>query len=216
LFFQNLSKDLCISLTENSRLFYWRQSWLTFKHYPIFGYGLNTFKHVAYRFPIVNEQHSSYAHNIFLNNLAEMGIIGGGLFILLIFYIYYQSFLEFKKSKNNIYSFLYLGSLSSLVNAMFDFDWHFFVIFLLTLIYLAFILSDKNEYTVKKTNHNFWPTFSFFLTVVGVFFSISSVLTISWQKTKPEYWLKYTPFLNDAVKAPYVESVNTIDNYMRL
>jgi len=206
-------KDLCVSITENSRVFYWRQAWLTFKNYPVFGYGLNTFKDASYRFPAKMEQHSSYAHNIFLHNLAEMGVLGGGLFILLILYIYYKSFLIVKKSKNNINKFLYLGACSSLFNALFDFDWHFFGIFLLTLIYLAYILVDQEYQLVKETKSKFWQIYPVFLLVVSSFFSISNVLTITWQKENSKHWLKYTPFIASAVKAPYTESVNTIENY---
>lgn len=207
-------KDLCVSITENSRLFYWRQAWLTFKNYPVFGYGLNTFKDASYRFPAVIKQHSSYAHNIFLHNLAEMGVLGGGLFILLILYIYYKSFLIVKKSKNNINKFLYLGACSSLFNALFDFDWHFFGIFLLTLIYLAYILLDQENQLVKETKSKFWQSYPIFLIVVSGFFSISNVLTITWQKENSKHWLKYTPFIASAVKAPHDELSNTIDNYM--
>lgn len=206
-------KDLCVSLTENGRLFYWRQAWLAFKNYPVFGYGLNTFKDASYRFPAKMEQNSSYAHNIFLHNLAEMGVLGGGLFILLILYIYYQSFLIVKKSKNNINKFLYLGACSSLFNALFDFDWHFFGIFLLTLIYLAYILSNQENQLVKQTKSKFWQSYPIFLIIVGVFFSTSNILTIIWQKADSKHWLKYTPFMTSAVKAPYNESSNTIDNY---
>jgi len=209
-------KDLCISLTENSRFFYWRQAYLSFKNYPLFGYGLNTFKHVARRFPIINEQHSTYAHNIFLHNFAEMGVLGGGTFIILIVYIFYQSALSIKKSKKNINNFLYIGAISSLINAMLDFDWHFFVVFLLTLIFLAFILSDQSRKKNQKQNDQSWKYFIFFLSFVSIILSIGSVMTVIWQKSKTKYWLKYTPFYSIAVKAPYDESVNTVGNYKTL
>lgn len=209
-------KDLCISVTENSRFFYWRQAYLTFKNNPIFGYGLDSFKHAARRFPLVNEQHSAYAHNIFLHNLAEMGVIGGGLFIFLIIYIFYQSISNLKKSKITVNNFLYIGAMSSLLNAMFDFDWHFFVIFLLTLIFLAFILRSRDSQKIEGKNDKFWKIFSSILFFASATLLIANVLTIRWQKKRPEYWLKYTPFYNISAEAPYDDSINTVETYSSL
>lgn len=209
-------KDLCISIAENSRFFYWYQAWSTFKNYPVFGYGLNTFKHVARRFPLVNQQHSTYAHNVFLHNLAEMGMLGGGMFVFLIIYIFYQSTKVVKKSRNNLHISLYIGAISSFTNAMFDFDWHFFVIFLLTLIFLAFILSESMTDKSQKKTSKLWQIYLIFISVISALLFLANVLTIRWQNVKPDYWLKYTPFLSVAVEAPYADTVNTVANYQSL
>ena len=211
-------KDFCISLKENSRFFYWRQGYLTVKSYPIFGYGLGTFKFVARRFPLTNEQHSAYVHNIFLHNLAELGLIAGGLFVFLIIYLYHQSYLKIKESKQSLNNFLFLGATSSLFNAMFDFDWHFFVIFLLTLIFLAFILKDerRDSSTIHSKKNRGWLIYSIFLFVLSLIFFIGNLLTISWQKNNPKKWLKYTPFYNTAIKAAYDDTVYTSATYQAL
>jgi O-antigen ligase len=209
-------KDLCISIEQNSRFFYWRQAWLSFKNYPIFGYGLGSFEYVARRFPIINQQNSAYAHNIFLHNLAEMGVLGGGSFILFIIYVFYRAGSLALKPKNSLSKFLYLAATSSLINAMLDFDWHFFVIFSLTIVFLAFILSDSGKTNDKEELRKPSLIFLYILTFVTVLLVIADALTISWQLKKPEYWLKFTPFLNFASKAPREESVINISNYESL
>lgn len=211
-------KDFCISLKENSRYFYWRQGYLTIKSYPIFGYGLGTFKFVARRFPLANEQHSAYAHNIFLHNLAELGLIVGGFFVFLIIYIYQQSYLKIKESKQSLSNFLFLGASSSLFNAMFDFDWHFFAVFLLTLIFLAFILKNerRDSSTIQNKKNRSWLIYSIFLFLLSGIFFVGNLLTITWQKNNPKNWLKYTPFYNTAIKAAYDDAVYTSTTYQAL
>ncbi len=209
-------KDLCISVSENSRFFYWRQAWLSFKNYPLVGYGLGSFKYVSRRFPIANETHSAYAHNIFFHNLAEMGVIGGGSFILFSLFIFYQAgslVLDSKKSLNN---FLYLAAISSLINAMLDFDWNFFIIFLLTLIFLALILSGDVKNHAQKKSNKLWFFYLSFLFFVTVSLVLADLLTVYWQSKKPELWLKFTPFLNFAAKAPMNDSAINSVNYENL
>ncbi len=217
-FLKTYNKDFCISLKENSRFFYWRQGYLTIKNYPLVGYGLNTFKFAARRFPLPFEQQSAYAHNIFLHNLAELGLIAGGLFVFLIIYLYHQSYLKIKKSRQSLNNFLFLGASSSLFNAMFDFDWHFFVIFLLTLIFLAFILKDEQRDLpiIENKSNRSWLIYSVFLFLLSLIFLVGNLLTISWQKNNPANWLKYTPFYNSAIKSAHDEAVYTSTTYQRL
>lgn len=189
-------KDPCISITENSRIYYWRQAWLLSKNYPIFGYGLGTFKNAAKLFPIVNEQHSAYAHNIFLHNFSEMGILGGGFFLLLIIYIFQQSLQLTQKSKNSSDKFLFIAAVSSLVNAMFDFDWHFFAIFVLTLIFLAYIIRDHNDKRFDNKTSNYWQILIICLFVISTFFSVIKFLTNNWQDKNNKYLIKYSAMIN--------------------
>jgi len=212
-------KNLCLSLGENSRIFYWRQAWLTFKNYPIFGYGLGTFKYAARLFPKVNERHSSYAHNIFLHNLAEMGIFGGGSFIFLVLIVFYQSYKKVKKYKFNkdLDKFLLLAALSSLINAIFDFDWHFFVIFTLTFIFLAIILNDDNH--IKKEIqqlNNTWQKFLIFLSLFASFLVFVDLLVVKNFFNGQKKFEKIVPFFDVAVKNQLNDSSVTIADYESL
>lgn len=206
-------KDLCLSVSQNSRQFYWRQAWLTVKKYPIFGYGLGTFKNAARLFPVVNEKHSSYAHNIFLHNLAEMGVVGGGLFIYLIFFVFYRSYKQMRKSKRQLDKFLFVAALSSLINAMIDFDWHFFVIFVLTLIFLALILKGDEKIISKQRLNKLWVFYSLILTLFFTLLMILELLVVRRIFVKFNFFTKLSPIFNLAVKAPLDEKVFSLSDY---
>lgn len=212
------NKNFCLSFAENSRIYYWRQAWLTFKNYPIFGYGLGTFQHSARLFPTANEKHSSYAHNIFLHNLAEMGIIGGGVFIFFIIMLFYQSYKRIRKYKStkDAEKFLFIAALSSLINAMFDFDWHFFAIFSLTLIFLALILNNGEQ--VKKENlqlKQIWHKLLIILSVFATFLVFSDLLIIRNYFNGQKKFEKIVPFFNLAVKSRLEDASITIADYER-
>lgn len=73
------------------RLIVWRGAWEIFKHYPIFGSGVETFAHAYYNFRppehnLVSEWDFLYnkAHNEFLNYLATTGIVGLGTYFAVI------------------------------------------------------------------------------------------------------------------------------------
>ena len=213
-------KNFCLSFSENSRIYYWRQAWLTFKNYPIFGYGLGTFQHSARLFPTINEQHSSYAHNIFLHNLAEMGIVGGGVFIFFVITLFYQSYKKIKKYKStntkDAEKFLFIAALSSLINAMFDFDWHFFAIFSLTLIFLAIILNDGEQ--VKKERlllKQIWHKFLIVLSVFATFLVLSDLLIVRNFFNGQKKFAKL-PVFDILVKDQLDDASITIADYERL
>jgi len=73
------------------RFIVWRGALDVFKHYPIFGSGLETFAYSYYQFrPIEHNMTSEWdflynkAHNEYLNYMATTGIVGFGTYILII------------------------------------------------------------------------------------------------------------------------------------
>ncbi len=73
------------------RLIVWQGALDIFKHYPIFGSGLETFAYSYYQFrPTAHNQTSEWdflynkAHNEYLNYLATTGIVGFGTYLLVI------------------------------------------------------------------------------------------------------------------------------------
>lgn len=69
------------------RLIEWKKAWLTFKSYPIFGFGLNEFAHQSvYLEPLFkntppNDGLFTNCHNLILQLLAETGLIGTTIII---------------------------------------------------------------------------------------------------------------------------------------
>ncbi|HHW13715.1 MAG TPA: O-antigen ligase family protein, partial [Firmicutes bacterium] len=75
------------SLAANSnRLFIWRSTLDIIKDHPLFGVGAGVFMHIyeKYALPGAPEKVVAYAHNLFLQVLAEFGIIGFVLFVAVV------------------------------------------------------------------------------------------------------------------------------------
>lgn len=73
------------------RLIVWRGGWEIFKHYPIFGSGVETFAYTYYQYrPVAHNQTTEWnflynkAHNEYLNYLATTGAVGLASYLLVI------------------------------------------------------------------------------------------------------------------------------------
>ena len=87
------NKPGVIAAAEFGRIRVWKSAILMFKDYPLTGVGLNNFN-TPYKTKYLqsgsNEPFLTHAHNIFLQNLAEMGLLGSlGFWGVLFFQIYY-------------------------------------------------------------------------------------------------------------------------------
>lgn len=78
-----LNKFLSASYVEGGRVDYWANSLRLFSDFPLFGTGLGTFKYAYYLYG-KEAGWVSHAHNEFLENLADMGLLASvALFALL-------------------------------------------------------------------------------------------------------------------------------------
>lgn len=208
-------KEICRPLLKNDRLVYWQNAWLVFKESPYFGVGLKNFNFASRKFPIKDQQVTSYAHNIFLHNLAEGGLLTGGFFIFFVLYIFHRSFVLMKSSGKPLHKFLWLAAAASFFNAMFDFDWNFFVIFGLTLIFLAIILqSDNSGITTRK---RYFKGYYIFIMVFAVFFAVYNLSAkIIYKINKPELIIKYLPYSDYQVRSLLSDKKLSSDDFLTL
>jgi len=76
--------------TRFPRLVFWQVHWQMFLDHPIFGVGLPGMEQAIetyyQAFPMVEEKYS--AHNIFLQTMADFGVIGLGGFLVFLYYMY--------------------------------------------------------------------------------------------------------------------------------
>lgn len=212
-------KDICYSLTENIRFSYWRTAIAILKENLIFGSGPKTFNFVSRHFKSEGFQGTSYAHNIFLHNLAEGGFVVGGIFIIFIIYIYYKSLLKVKNSEL-INKFLLIGAASSFLNSLFDYDWNFFVIFTLTLIYLAITLQiDYGKIENSKNPHkNIYLDGYFLFVLLACAFLASSFFTsdVLSKRGQANLVIKYFPYINSQIAYLSAESKIGEDEFEKL
>ncbi len=153
----------------NTRLLIWGTTLDMIKDKPLFGSGIGTFKinYLDYqaRFLKENPEYNKYwtnakeAHNEYLQLGAELGLIGLGIFLSIVFIFYYMVLNFIKKEKNMekkmILFGLFLGITCFLIHSLFTFPFHvlalgstFFIILGLTIVHLK----DYNLSISRKEN----------------------------------------------------------------
>jgi FimV-like protein len=178
----SLGRQLCKSIATESRPEYWQWAVEITKNNFWLGSGPGTFSLAAKKYYLNPFSGSSYAHNAFLESLAEIGLIGGGLFIVLMFGLLYSSWKNLGKRKNwNWKMAAFLGLAAIYADVLFDFDWEFISIFSITLLLLALILKDKKVKLVKDNFSNFFKTIYFTLIfflilVVGLYLKADGLI----------------------------------------
>lgn len=155
----------------NTRLLMWKTTFEMIKEKPLLGSGIGTFKmnYLDYQAEFLkdNPYYVKYsgkageAHNEYLQILAELGIIGLGLF-LLIFYFFYKTIIDFYNNNKNVKEKiitlgLVMGIICFLIHSLFTFPLHvpalgvtFFVLLGLTVIYTRKINLPKTDSDNRK------------------------------------------------------------------
>jgi len=157
----------------NTRLLMWRTTLQMIKEKPLLGSGIGTFEmnYLDYQAEFLksNPYYLKYsgkareAHNEYLQMWAELGLVGLGVFLSIIFIFYNLIINYFKKEHNDKKRIIVLGLLMGitcfLIHSLFTFPLHvpalgsaFFVIMSLTMVYIGnFNLSEvKKEKIIKK------------------------------------------------------------------
>jgi len=166
----------------NTRLLMWKTTFEMIKDRPILGSGVGTFKmnYLDYQADFIknNPYYIKYsgkageAHNEYLQIWAELGIIGLGILLLIIFTFYklvWEFFKEEKNSKKKLMCLgLFLGINCFLIHSLFTFPLHvptlgstFFVIFGLTVVYIK----DFNLSKIGKERNIRNPLIKIVLTI---------------------------------------------------
>ena len=151
------SQQVCKNIHSEKRPEYFQQSLKTALSYPLTGYGPGTFSLITKKFSAIAQNSSSYAHNSFLQMIAESGFIVGIVYILLHF-----NFLSFfvnafrQRKKITVQHFLIVGVVSLFVNALVDFDWEMLPTYLLTIIIIALIFWDNKKDLITKHVKSIW------------------------------------------------------------
>lgn len=120
------SKDLQskgLSTTSlHSRFHIWQAGLKAFKEHPVFGVGLNCFKKIDINYYGENKQDwAPHAHNLYINTLAQMGLIGF-IGLLAMFIGFFQTFF---RAKESYYKYAAIASLILvLTNGIFNTTLH--------------------------------------------------------------------------------------------
>jgi len=158
----------------NTRLLIWGTTFDMIKDRPILGSGIGTFKinYLNYQAEFLQDNpdyikywgHAREAHNEYLQMGAELGIIGLGIFLSILFIFYNITIKYLKKGNDNkkkiIVFGLLLGIICFLIHSLFTFPLHvpvlgsaFFIILGLTVLYIKdFHFSEFGKSKIKNNN----------------------------------------------------------------
>ncbi len=195
--------QLCKSLKDEPRGAYWQQAISGTLHRPFFGWGGGSFSIISNLYTTDGYQYSAYAHNEYLQIIAEYGLITGVIFITMCGIIFYVSFCKIflSPTKGDSNFFLALGVLALLVDNFFDYDWEFIALWLLFLLGAAYLLStstrkffSSSKFThIEDILHRYTVTICKVLIVI--FSSTYLVSTFLWKTQNYDLSLRIFPFI---------------------
>ena len=145
------------------RLIVWQGAWEIFKHYPIFGSGVETFAYAYYQFRpvshnLVSEWDFLYnkAHNEYLNYLSNTGIVGFGTYIsiIIVFIVYSIRYIVCSKkdSKHTTYYILHTSLLASYTSYLVQNIFSFSVVIIAVFFYLFPVMSFLSARATTQIN----------------------------------------------------------------
>ncbi|MEK6715238.1 MAG: O-antigen ligase family protein [Candidatus Omnitrophota bacterium] len=97
------------------RKYLWAAAWRMFMHFPVFGVGLGTFMQNYQKFWLRPTTEISYAHNCYLQILAETGIIGLAAFLSFLFIWFRNTLTALFKPSKSFYYFSFVGLSTGLI-----------------------------------------------------------------------------------------------------
>lgn len=179
--------------TGRIRLVVWQGAFDIFRHYPLFGTGVETFGYSYYLFrPAEHNQTAEWdylynkAHNEYLNYLANTGIVGLASYLLLIgIFVFWaiRYLLQSKMAEERLWVLaLFSAFVGFLVQNIFGFSVVIIALFFFLFPALAFLISDQTRSTdyfekfVSKHLKN--PLSRQLLTLVAVFLGLYSLFFV--------------------------------------
>jgi len=180
----------------NTRLLIWGTTFDMIKDRPILGSGIGTFKinYLNYQAEFLQDNpdyikywgHAREAHNEYLQMAAELGIIGLGIFLSILF-IFYNIIIKYLKKENNskkkiIVFGLLLGITCFLIHSLFTFPLHvmalgsaFFIVLGLTVVYIKDFhfsefgkLKNKNNNIMKSRSSRLYVLFTILIILIMI------------------------------------------------
>jgi len=215
----------------SSRLDYYRQTILTFKERPLFGWGLDNFRYLSTKYQSQENGWSWYSHNHFLQMFSETGIFGGVCFLLLTFFLLKNIIkLTHDRGQNRLYDALFIGILASLIHSLFDYDWQFPSVFLLFWVIVGYLRAQCHSESISESHKILRyaqddinkEKYRLFLLGIGIFLFVIAGLEFSANillfKGDYEKSLKIWPFRLDNWQAAvnYYHKNNELDKSLAI
>ncbi len=204
---------------------YWQQAGIAFLDQPIFGHGQGTFFLLSKRYERTDQEYSYFAHSSPMELLAETGLIGLTLWILLICKAIWPKLLVSVRNNNsknllkeetynNLRNWLMQGLLLSFGLSLVDFNLNFLINWLIVVIIIGILTnSTKSDNLIRSKGVFIW-TLVTMLSLYSLLYLISSIL--SSQKSELSHKISFylTPF-DRLHTLEYINSVSTSYNQVK-
>lgn len=166
-----------------NRFEYFRQAGEAIKERPLFGSGPGTFILQSKRLQSSSDSFSRYAHNVFLQELTEEGIVGMTLILCLLVWWAITCFGMYKKKEQSQRWFFVLigsGIVLQTMNACADFSLSFLVIQMLFVSSMALVALDDSSKTRRVSR---FPAIVYvWIGVIFIFYILTSLTSIGFGK----------------------------------
>lgn len=165
---------------EGTRAPYWKQAWISFGKHPLFGSGPGTFSLLSKRYQEKPNSYSYFAHSFFLENLAETGIVGTSILLILFITLGKQIYTASIKSRNDSvekykkYDLpLIHGLVLTGIYSFIEFNLNFLVVWLLFWTTTALLSRNGPEQKKIKNSYNNLSLL-LFLILIAIFYFLST------------------------------------------
>jgi len=194
-----------------SRLQYWIDAINATMDHPFFGVGFGNWKifSMYYNKDYMRDYVVPYhAHNDFLQIFAEIGILGGLIFLLIFFFSFYIiiiNFIKEKKGENNILKFLFLSIIVYAIDSSLNFPISRPLVVVTFFVILASVASYDNSQIIRKKNYlrSFLP----------ILFILGSSTSLLIQKRSYNSAVQQVNLYVDYNKGSFDDPVEEIDLY---
>jgi hypothetical protein len=159
-----------VTTSLKGRMEFWRVALKLFENRPLTGYGLGTYFSGYYIEYGMNAWYSRFAHNHYLQIMAELGVVGIFLFLGFLFLSIKSVVLSLSKTENSFYAW---GMLSAIVAFLLhigvDFTWNFPAVTSLFFVLLGLMMRKQSKESTQ--GHK-----------TGIYIAIVGILVIGlWQ-----------------------------------
>ncbi|MEA2056651.1 MAG: O-antigen ligase family protein [Patescibacteria group bacterium] len=147
--FGKMEDQLCKSLNKEPRFKYWRQAARMTKDNLWTGVGAGSYSIAVKKYITDPNYVTAHAHNFYLRKVAELGLVGGSFFFLLIGGLIFLSIKNIysQQKSMDLEKMLLIGVIAICVDNFFDYDWYYNSLFILTFLFLGIILNQSQFFS---------------------------------------------------------------------
>jgi O-antigen ligase len=138
------------------RIQLWKGTWNMIKEHPVLGFGINTYSKYFPLYKPPDYPDIRYAHNSYLQMWSEIGLVGLGVFLCLIFAVLKNALCKIREKINKgflglVFLGLLAGYIAFLVQSAFDTNLYSLVLFTLFWVMTAYLVC-LDKYLKGDTN----------------------------------------------------------------